>query len=343
MTSESWSWFGKVCVVTGGTGFIGSHLCAALYDLGARVLNVDIERPHSGTLFSILNEGREIPVISADLAEPESIGRVVECEPEVMFHLAANPYAPFTTNHPSEAYRSNVVTTANMLEAARRARTERFILASSACFFGATTASPLREDSKLSFAEHYYTHTKRQAEDQVRSYTDFYALPATICRFVNVYGPGDRHFGRIVPAICKQLVMDEAPTVRLARGTGESIFEFLYVEDAVSGLVAAGARQPQEREIFHFAPGAEARVSVSELVQRLCVLYDGRVREILMNCANPEKVVRKYLDSSETRSVLGWAPDWSLDGGLTRTLGWYRENLRRLTPCEYPNAFPSLR
>jgi nucleoside-diphosphate-sugar epimerase len=332
MSSDSSCWKGRRCLVTGGTGFIGSHLCARLHDLGARVVNADIEPDQPGTLFWLLNEARDIPVVCADLSNKESIEPVAEVQPEVVFHLAAVPYAPWTSKHPIEADDANVVTTRNVLEAARRSGAERFVLASSACFFGATTASPLTEQSELSLAEHWYTHTKRAAEEKVRAYHEFFGVPGTICRFVNVYGPGDRHMGRIVPAVCRQLIADRAAAIHLTRSTGESIFEFLYVDDAVEALLIAAERARGRCEVFHFAPGAESRMSVRDLAVRISLLYDGKAREVLVECDRPEKPVRKYLDATSTEAALGWKAEWGLDDGLRRTIEWYGDNLGRLSP-----------
>lgn len=330
-------WRGRHCLVTGGTGFIGAHLCARLHDLGARVVNADIEPGRSGTLFWLLNAARDVPVVCADLARKESIDRIVDLKPEVIFHLAAVPYAPWTSQHPVEADDANVVSTRNMLEVARRAGTQRFVLASSACFFGATTASPLTEHSQLSAAEHWYTYTKREAEQKVRSYHEFFGVPGTICRFVNVYGPGDRHMGRIIPAVCRQLIADRAAALRLTRSTGESVFEFLYVDDAVEALRIAAERSSEQCEVFHFTPGPEARLSVRELAVRLSLLFDNIAREVLVECEHPEKPVRKYLDATSTEAALGWRAAWVLDDGLRRTIEWYRDNLGRLLP--YESAF----
>lgn len=332
MISRTSYWHGKRCVVTGGTGFIGSHLCARLHKMGAEVVNFDVERPGEGSLFVLLNGNREISTSSFDLAEIPSIDAVAEEEPDVIFHLAAIPYGPATSEHPTEAFRSNVMSTVNMLEAARRAGSERFVLASSACYFGATLASPLTEDSPLESPEHFYTYTKRQAEDQVQAYNEFYGVPASICRFVNIYGPGDRHFGRIIPQICRQLIVEESDVLHLYRSDGESVFEFLYVEDAVDALLAAACDVPDLLDVFHFGPGPSARLKILDLVERLSLLFDGRPRKILPNQVSSEKPVRKYLDTSRTQEMLDWAPEWDLDDGLTHTLEWYRRHLHQITP-----------
>jgi nucleoside-diphosphate-sugar epimerase len=326
---------GKLCLVTGGTGFIGSHLCARLHDRGARVVNLDIEPAHSGTMLSLLSKGRSITTIQADLAEPKSINLAADLRPDVIFHLAGRPYAPDTSAHPAQAHRSNVTTTVNMLDAARRARTHRFVLASSACVYGATQASPLKADTAYSEPEHYYTYTKREAEFVTHGTREYFNLDTRICRLDNVYGPGDRHLGRIIPRMCSQLISDKSDTLHLSRSSGQSVFEFLYVEDAVEGLIAAAENESEYKDAFHIGPGESARMSIIELTKKLSILFDGRVRDVSVNTTDPEKDVYKFLDIDKTGEVLQWTAKWSLEDGLDSTIAWYKENLPKIMPHRY--------
>jgi len=320
------------CLVTGGVGFLGSHLCRALREQGAQVIVMDREPPQAGTLFPLLNAATGIDVRQCDLSEPESIREVQYCQPDYVFHLAGLPYAPYTSQHPGEADAANVAATQNALEGARLSPNARFVLASSACVFGATQKSPLRVDSPQSDPEHYYTITKREAERHVREAHRVHGLKASICRFGNIYGPGDRHFGRIVPQMCAQLIKEGRDTLELKRSQGDGVFEFLHVDDAVSGLLAAAAHVSPDLETWHFSGGESSRVSVIDLARRMSRLYDGREREVRNNRSSPEKRVVKYLDCSATAAKLGWTPSWTLDQGLRGTLDWYCERINSLAP-----------
>jgi nucleoside-diphosphate-sugar epimerase len=335
MTDKSSAWKDKICAVTGGVGFIGSHLCARLHDYGAKVICVDICAGSEGTLFPLINMNNDISLITADLAEPSSIETIQDIQPDVIFHLAGLPYAPETTLHPTAAFRSNVITTANMLEAARRSDGAHFVLASSACYYGATTESPLKPNSRTSRGEHYYTYTKRRAEDEVATYKEFYNLSASVCRFVNVYGPGDRHFRRIVPSLCTQLIEGAPQSLQLHRSTGESIFEFLHVDDAVSGILAAGLETNISHEPLHFGPGKLGRTNILDLANRLSLIYDNHKRPVIVNNNTGERIVVKYLDTKETQQRLDWKANWSLTDGLKSTLDWYRLNSDRIAPITY--------
>ena len=326
---------GKTCLVTGGTGFIGSYLCAKLYSLGAHVISVDIEEAKDGTLFNLLNKNNKIRTLTADLADSSNISKISKLKPDYIYHLAGLPYAPYTSIHPASAFNANVSSTANMLEVARNISTDRFVLASSACVFGATIDSPIPINGKRCKAEHYYTYTKRQAEYTAESYNEFYSVPISICRFVNIYGPGDRHFGRLIPALCKQLIESISQELTLFRSSGESVFEFLYVEDAVSGLLAAAQDGCADCGISHFGPGHSARVKTREVAHKLSLIYDNRKRKLITKNHGGEKTVEKYLDTSDTMKNIGWEPQWNFDEGLSKTIRWYRENIRKIKPANY--------
>lgn len=334
MTGRNNFWQGKKCLVTGGVGFIGSHLCRRLHTSGAQVFSIDNEECHAGTLFSILNKGEDITVLRVDASDSKSINLVRDVNPDFIFHLAALPYAPLTTRYPQRAYTSNVVSTVNMLEGARLSKVKKFILASSACVFGAAQHSPLLTTDAPYIPEHYYSITKQDAERQVNAFSRWYGINATICRFGNVYGPGDRHFGRIVPQICNQLIREKQETLLLKRSSGASVFEFLYVDDCVKAFLMTAERQSDQVETLQFSGGENARVSVLGLAEMISRKFDGEHRGITVNSTSPEKTVEKYLDVRATEQLLGWVVDWDLEQGLEATVEWYKRNINHITPHE---------
>lgn len=334
MIKKTTFWKDKKCLVTGGIGFIGSHLCNKLCELTAQVITIDIEPPHPGTLFYILNKNKKTSTIDKNLSDRAIIDVVQQIRPDYIFHLAALPYAPYTTSHPLESYYANVVSTFNILEAARLLKINKFILASSACVFGATERSPLKVDDEPSPPEHYYSYTKQEAEKHVKNFNDLYGINASICRFTNVYGPGDRHFGRIVPQMCYQLIKENRNTLQLKRSKGDSVFEFLYVNDAVDALLLAAERKSSKLEVFHFGPGEEARINVLNLARKISLLFDGRTREIVVNKNKAEKKVEKYLDVSTTKAILGWYPHSKIEDMLELTVRWYKNYFPTICPYE---------
>lgn len=324
------------CVVTGGVGFLGSYLCERLARAGARVVAIDIEDAHPGTFFSHKCSHERVRAITQDCAAGVAVNLIREISPDYIFHLAGLPYAPYTTAHRDEAFAANVTTTETVLEAASKLSGARLVFSSSACVFGAAQESPLTLSSPYSRPAHYYTVTKRQAEEIVLGYRESRGINATICRFGNIYGPGDRHFGRIVPQICSQLIAEAREYITLRRSSGTSIFEFLYVDDAVEGLLRAAGKKALDQPVWHFTGGPENRVDILGLASLMSLAYDGKKRDVIPCQIEPEIGVTKYLDDSATRKHLGFAPASNLSDGLRRTLNWYRSHINDLKP--HPSA-----
>jgi nucleoside-diphosphate-sugar epimerase len=330
MSDAQQSWQDATCLITGGVGFLGSHLCKRLVSMGARTTVFDIEDPRPGTLFSYYGLNERALVVNQDCAARTSIDLIRGIAPDYIFHLAGLPYAPYTTAHPAKAEAANVKSTETVLEAARELRGTRLVFSSSACVFGATRQSPLAVNSPYSEPAHYYTITKRRAEEILLKYRGRYGIDAVVCRFGNIYGPGDRHFGRIVPQICRQLIVEDCDQIMLRRSRGGSVFEFLYVDDAVDGLLNATGAQAASRPIWHFTGGSKSRIDILGLAVLMSLLYDGRRREALPCHGIPEQTVVKYLDASATSETLGFEPAEDLYGGLSKTLKWYRQCIGEL-------------
>ena len=330
MSGTRQSWKDATCLITGGVGFFGSHLCKRLVSMGARTTVLDIEDPHPGTLFSHDGLNERALVVNQDCAAETSIDVIRGIAPDYIFHLAGLPYAPYTTAHPAKAEAANVTSTETVLEAARELRGTRLVFSSSACVFGATRQSPLAVDSPYSEPAHYYTVTKRRAEEVLLKYRQRYRIDAVACRFGNIYGPGDRHFGRIVPQICWQLIVEDCDQITLRRSRGDSVFEFLYVDDAVNGLLSAAEVEAESRPVWHFTGGPKSRIDIRRLAVLMSLLYDGRRREALPYHGIPEQAVVKYLDASATSEALGFEPAEDLYSGLSKTLKWYRSHIGEL-------------
>lgn len=332
MKHIDFAWRGKSCLVTGGVGFFGSHLCQRLADEGAQTTVLDIEPPHPGTYYSLTGLGNRLCAFNQDCATEAAIDVIQAAAPDYIFHLAGLPYAPYTTRHKAEAYAANVEATKVVLEAARRLPRARVVLASSACVFGATQESPLAVEGPRSEPEHYYTITKRKAEEALLRHRETNGTPAIVCRFGNIYGPGDRHFGRIVPQVCAQLLLEDSDRIVLRRSRGDSTFEFLYVADAVEGVLRAAAAPITQPYIWHFSGGRPSRIDIAGLAGMLSELCDGVKRTIESATRAPERTVVKFLDTGKTAEALGFSPATDLKTGLSATLNWYRDNIRRLTP-----------
>ncbi|CAA9512452.1 MAG: UDP-glucose 4-epimerase [uncultured Solirubrobacterales bacterium] len=320
---------GSVALVTGGQGFIGSHLVERLLVEGARVVVPRRDVP-ARSYFRLAGLERRCDLADLDLLDAAAVLRVLnEHEVEHVFHLAAQAIVAVANRSPASTFESNVRATWNLLEACRDLG-ERgplaIVVASSDKAYGAQDELPYREDMPLR-AVHPYDVSKACADLVARSYAHSFALPVAVTRLANVYGPGDLSFSRLVPDTARTLVRGERPVVR---SDGTPLRDFLHVEDAVAAYLAVAdslATRPELRGRAWNA-GADAPVAVLDLVRRLIFASGRSVEPDVRGRGVPSgEIDRQWLDSSAIRAQLGWAPSRELDEGLVETYAWYAENL----------------
>jgi UDP-glucose 4-epimerase len=288
-------------LVTGGAGFIGSHVVDALLARGDAVSVVDD-----------LSSGRRenvpdgVPLHVADIAE---IADVMQGErPEVVFHLAAQVDVRKSVADPAHDARVNVAATASVLEAARAAGARRVLLASTGgALYGESAPLPTPEDAPLEpFSP--YGASKAAAETYLALYTRLHGLSTMALRFGNVYGPRqDPHGEAGVIAIFAGAAVEGRPVTIF--GDGSQTRDYVYVGDVVSGFVAAGGSPA----IGPVNIGTGVETSVLELADAVGV-------ESRFAPARKGEVARSCLDVSRAADVLGWRAEVSLAEGLERTL-----------------------
>jgi UDP-glucose 4-epimerase len=288
-------------LVTGGAGFIGSHLVDALLARGDAVSVVDD-----------LSSGRRervpdgVPLHVADIAE---IADAMAAErPDVVYHLAAQVDVRKSVADPAHDARVNVAGTASVLEAARAAGARRVLLASTGgALYGETAALPTPEDSPLEpFSP--YGASKAAAETYLALYTRLHGLSTMALRFGNVYGPRqDPHGEAGVIAIFAGAVAEERPVT--VYGDGSQTRDYVYVGDVVSGFLAAA--DSTATGAVNIGTGVET--SVLELVDALGV-------EARFAPARKGEVARSCLDVGRAAELLGWRAEVALTDGLERTL-----------------------
>jgi nucleoside-diphosphate-sugar epimerase len=331
---------GRNYLVTGGAGFVGAHLTRRLLDLGHRVTVFDIASPAEPTTLNVLGLSNAVEYVTGDVRRQEDLHALSGRGFAAAFHLAAQPISTLSNRFPQETRAVNIDGTRNVC--AELGSETRIVFASSACSYGVPLpgASPLREETPLRQGFYVYTETKQRAEDIVVNS----ASDAVIGRFVNIYGPGDRHFSRIIPRTIRQL--SEGCEAALSRGNGSSVLDFLFITDAVDGFMrmadldmdldldGRGSRAGSERPVFNFGVGDGHALPVRDLVRMIGSCFDGRERDPALPAAPAEPEMVKYLDPSKAMRRLGWKPKIRLPEGLRITLEWYRANIHAMAPLE---------
>ena len=326
----SHSWTGRPCLVTGATGFGGSHLCASLLELGARVYGLDRVHPRTSYL-NLQGLGSRMEFVPGDIRDLDLMRTVLErFEIDTVFHLAAQPIAPMSNVIPLETLSVNAMGTYAVLEALRgSSRTKRLVFASSGAYYGTTTADrALAEDDPPAAAFNIYSPSKVAGDVAVRAYANVFGIKAAVCRFMNTYGPGDTNFSRIVPRAIRSL-MRELPYDFGDRDDGTTRLDYLYIRDMSSSYIKLAEHlETVSGEAFNFGRGHP--VSTREITQLVSRVFDGKGREPLFHGPRREVPIVKYLDIQKAKRMLDWQPTTSLEQGVGETIEWYRRFLDQL-------------
>lgn len=310
---------GKRVLVTGGTGFVGSNLVEALVEKGASVV-VSYRSLDPQSYFATQNLGERVVLAAADLKDTARVFElVVKYDVEYIFHLAAQAIVPTAYINPLETIASNVMGTANVLEAVRRAQAVKgVIVASSDKAYGKAARACVEEDPL--HGDHPYEASKSSADLLALAYAKTYGLPVVVTRFGNIYGPGDLNFNRIIPGIMKTLLTGE--TLGL-RSDGTYVRDYVYVKDVVAGyLFLWGKIESIKGETFNLS--SQDSLSVIQLIKKAQKVFSQKIPYKIDNNAVNE-IPYQHLDWKKIEK-LGWLPSYNLEVGMKQTLDWYREN-----------------
>lgn len=314
-------WKGKRVLVAGGAGFIGSRLVERLLERGARVRVADL--PDRLAARNLDGAGDRIERLGVDLLRPEDCDSSVRGA-EIVLNLAAKVGGiAYNHAHQAEMFRVNSLLAINMLEASRRAGVERHLVVSSACVYSRECPIPTTESEGFrgdpESSNFGYGWAKRLAEVQARAYFQQYGLRAAIARPFNAYGPRDRfdETGHVIASLIRRACAAQTPLE--VWGTGRPTRSFLYVDDAVDGLLLVTERHACAEPV-NLCDGRE--ISIAELAA-LVVKSAGLDVPILYDRSKPDGQPRRSGDAS-LAARLGFRPRVSLEEGIGRTIEWYR-------------------
>jgi CDP-glucose 4,6-dehydratase len=318
-------WRDRPTLVTGATGLLGGWLTRALLDQGADVVAVVRDWvPQSELLLSC--QLKRLKVVRGDVCDSQLVERVIgEYEVDTVFHLAAQTIVGIANRNPASTFQSNIGGTWTVLEACRRAPlVKAVLLASSDKAYGAQPELPYSEEMPL-VGRYPYDVSKACADLLAQSYAATYRLPVAITRCGNFYGGGDLNWNRIVPGTIRSVLRGERPVIR---SDGGFVRDYFYVEDGAAAYLLLAERLRQQPELggsaFNFSN--EAQVTVLELVKMILHQMESPLEPVILNEASNE-IRHQYLSAARARRELNWAPNFSLEEGLRRTIAWYREFL----------------
>ena len=309
-------------LITGGAGFIGSHLSQRLLREGKRVGIVDNLDEYYPAQFKRANleeikGSGEFQFFPVDIRDGEKLREVFTIfKPETVIHLAARPGVRMSFVQP-EAYTSiNVLGTTEVLEASRLAGVQRIVLASSSSVYGHSSRAPFREDANISHPLSIYAATKVAAEALAFTYSHAYHLPVICLRFFTVYGPRQRPDLAIRNFSAMILEGKEVPIF----GDGSLERDYTFIDDIVDGILLA-LQSNVKFEVFNL--GNSHPVRIDEMVRTLGRALEMPVRYKFIPTPAGEMLLT-HADLSKSRNALGYLPKVSFEDGISRYARWLK-------------------
>jgi len=311
---------GKNILVTGGTGFVGSHLVKALVKKGATVF-VPYRSIDPRSYFYTKKLNNKVVLLSCDLKDRDRVFDIVsKYEITYIFHLAAQAIVPTAYENPVETIESNVMGTTYVLEAARRFSHVKGVIAASSDKSYGKSAKPYVETNPLK-GDHPYDVSKASTDLIAQAYAKTYNLPIVITRFGNIYGEGDLNFSRIIPGIMKAIINKETLEIR---SNGKFIRDYLYVKDVINGyMLLAQHIEKVKGEAFNF--GSKETLSVLEVIELMEKILKKEIKYKILNTAKNE-IPYQSLDYTKIHNLLGWKPTNSIQTTAKKILKWYYMN-----------------
>ena len=325
-------WSRKKVLVTGAGGFIGSHLIERLLDLGADVKGfVRYNSRNDWGLLEIIPPQKldSLQIVSGDLQDFDAVFSAVR-DVDVIFHLGSLISIPYSYIRPRDTIENNILSTLNILTAARDLGVEKVVHTSSSEVYGTALYVPIDEKHPLQ-GQSPYSASKIGADKIAESFYCSFDLPVATIRPFNTYGP--RQSARaIIPTIITQAIEQE----KIKLGSLFPTRDYTFVKDTVNGFISTAESKSSIGEVINI--GSNFEISMGDLAQRISSLLNkdimimqdsSRVRPL------KSEVKRLWCDNAKAKRLLGWEPQVSLDEGLKETIEWISENKKmiKLVKC----------
>ncbi|MEK7172942.1 MAG: NAD-dependent epimerase/dehydratase family protein [Patescibacteria group bacterium] len=363
MDKDNKFWFGKRVLVTGGDGFVASHLIKYLLMQGSVVVSTVRHKRPLSTLQMICSEGElshKPDIEDCDLLDFYALRRVCDRHQiDTIFHLAASAIVSDAANSPVSTIENNIMGTLNILEVARINKIPRVLIASSDKSYGDHASPddleriPYREDYALRGLD-VYSASKVGADMLAQTYSYQFKVPVVIVRSCNIFGPGDLNFSRLIPKTIMCLLSKNSPVIH--QGNEDVLREYIYVEDVISAYTLLAEKVADYygtnnrnmprfgRSTYGWAAFNVGTYTADELmtidacekiksVKEVMTLLGSKIADlepiIKEKAANFIEIPNQYLDAGKILQF-GFKPQISFEEGLNRSITWYKNNFNHL-------------
>lgn len=303
----------KKVVVTGGAGFIGSHLAGGLARQGYHVTVID--DLSTGKMANMAEFSPNVRFIRGSITDLPLLQQSLK-EVQYVFHMAAIPSVPRSITSPMVSHEANITGTLNVLLAARDNAASRVIFASSSSVYGDTPTLPANEEiipQPLS----PYAVTKLAGEYYCRVFQENYGLPTVCLRYFNVYGPRQEpnsQYAAVIPIFIKHVIEGKSPVIF---GDGQQTRDFACVRDMVAGTILAA--ESNATGVFNLSRGES--ITIKRLAEAIIGLVGGKVT-VVSRKPRPGDIMHSLADITRARAF-GYEPAYNLEAGLTETIRWF--------------------
>jgi nucleoside-diphosphate-sugar epimerase len=304
-------------LVTGGAGFIGSHIAAYLVKKGHFVRVMD--NFSSGKKENLAGLLQDIDLFKADIRSERACLKATRGI-DFVLHQAALRSVPKSMLYPQEYNEVNITGTVNLLEASLKNKVKSFVFASSSSVYGETSIFPEKEDFLVQPVSPYAL-TKLAGEHYCRMFSYQYGLPTVSLRYFNVFGPRqslDDEYAVVIPKFIHCIINDQPPPIF---GTGRQSRDFTYVDNVVQANILAARRLKSRGEVYNVATGSSC--TIRELADKLNKILGKKIKPVFLK-PRPGDVFKTLADLSRIKRILGFRPGVKLEAGLRLTCAYFQ-------------------
>jgi UDP-glucose 4-epimerase len=301
-------------IVTGGAGFIGSHLCEVLVNEGCKIIVID--NLSTGKMEYIKN--LDVKFIKGDLRNPDFVLKNIK-NVEMVFHLAANYSVKYSFENPIYDFENTFLTTLNILEAMRRNDIKNIVFTSSSTVYGEMEKFPIVENAETVPINNYGT-SKLMSEKYIKTFSSLYGIRGLILRYANILGPRSEH--GVIPDFVKKLKENQKELLILGNGLQKK--SYLHIKDCIDATILCTKKINEKYNVFNV--GSEEWITVNEIAKLVCDRLN--LKGINFRYTGEERGwpgdVRKFLLDVSKLKNLGWKPKYDIENAITETVDWLK-------------------